>query len=338
MRAVVGESVLLADVGGTNVRFALADTGAVSPLMLDTIRRYRVAEFATFADAVRGYVGALDACPARGVFAVAGPVTGDEVRMTNHPWVLSRQGLAAELGLDALRIVNDFAAMSHCIPLLAARDMRAIGDLQPSPIDMTRRQTFAIVGPGTGLGVGALLIDGGRFVALQTEGGHVGFAPGDATEVSILQRLMPRFGRVSAERLLCGAGLSNLHRALHALDENVPMMAPEAITAGAVDDAACRETIERFCAMLGSIAGDFALAFGAWDGVYLAGGLTPRLLAWLERGEFRRRFEGKGRYESVLARVPTTAILHEDAGLLGAAALAVLDAGRTLALQGETNE
>ncbi|HEU4662706.1 MAG TPA: glucokinase, partial [Dokdonella sp.] len=157
-------------------------------------------------------------------------------------------------------------------------------------------------------------------------------APGDEVELEVLRRLMRTFGRVSAERVLCGSGLVNLHAALH--PDAPPAATPEAITAGAAHDPACRATVERFCAMLGSIAGDFALAFGAWDGVYLAGGLTPKLLAWLQAGEFRRRFEAKGRYQRVLANVPTIAVLHEDAGLLGAAALAVLDDGRACVPRG----
>jgi len=327
MHSAAGELVLLADVGGTNVRFALADTASPSPLRIDSIRRYRVADCATFADAARAYLREIGARPSRGVFAVAGPVTGGEVRMTNHPWLLSRARLHEELELDALLLVNDFAAMSHCLPLLAVSDMHAIGPLPPTRIDLRRRQTFAVIGPGTGLGVGALLVDGGRFVGLQTEGGHVGFAPGDAVETEVLRQLMARFERVSAERLLCGSGLVNLHHALH---PESPEDTPERITAAANTDPHCRETIERFCAMLGSIAGDFALAFGAWDGVYLAGGLTPKLLGWLGNGGFRARFDAKGRYASVLARIPTIAILHADAGLLGAAALALLDAGRSL--------
>jgi glucokinase len=327
MHVPADRSVLLADVGGTNVRFALADLAASSPLCIDSVRRYRVAECATFADAARGYLRETGARPTRGVFAVAGPVTGDEVRMTNHPWLLSRTRLREELNLEALLLVNDFSAMSHCLPLLAAADMEPIGGLPPAGIDLRRRQTFAVIGPGTGLGVGALLVDGGRFVGLQTEGGHVGFAPGDVVETDVLRELMARFGRVSAERVLCGSGLVNLHRAMH---PQSPEDTPERITAAAGTDSRCRETVERFCAMLGSIAGDFALAFGAWDGVYLAGGLTPKLLGWLGSGGFRARFDAKGRYAGVLARIPTIAILHADAGLLGAAALALLDAGRSL--------
>jgi glucokinase len=333
------ESVLLADVGGTNVRFALADVGSTSPLLESSIRRYRVAEFSSFEDAARRYLVDAGAQPTRGVFAVAGPVTGDEVRMTNHPWVLSRSHLQHAFGFASLRIVNDFAAMSHCVPLLAPRHMHAIGELAAPRVDLARRQTFAVIGPGTGLGVGALLVDRGGFTALETEGGHVGFAPGDETELDVLRQLMKRFGRVSAERLLCGSGLVNLHAALHAHAATIgETLTPESITSDIANDPRKLETVQRFCAMLGSIAGDFALAFGAWDGVFLAGGLTPKLLDWLAAGAFRRRFEAKGRYERVLARVPTIAILHADPGLLGAAALAVIDAGAPLPLAASVDE
>lgn len=320
------DGVLLADIGGTNVRFAIADVAAPRPLRGDSVRRRRVAGCATFADAARAYLADTGLHPRRGVFAVAGPVVGDEVRMTNHPWVLSRARLVDDLGFEDLRIVNDFAAMSHCPLLLGEGDVEAIGAIAPPRIDASKRQTFAIVGPGTGLGVGGLIVDGGRFVGLPGEGGHIGFAPGDDVEIEVLRRLLARFDRVSAERVLCGSGLVNLHLALH--PDAGDGWTPERITAEADSDSACEATIERFCAMLGSLAGDFVLAYGAWDGVWLAGGLTPKLLRRLQGGGFRARFENKGRHRKALERVPTVAILHPDAGLLGAAALAVLDAGR----------
>ena len=320
------DCVLLADLGGTNVRFAIADVAAPQPLRTDSVRRYRVAECASLAEAARAYLASMHVSPRSGVFAVAGPVTGDEVRMTNHPWVLSRAALLEGLGFDGLHIVNDFAAMSHCLLLLGGQGIETVGSIPAPRIDLSKRQTFAIVGPGTGLGVGGLIVDGGRFVGLPAEGGHVGFAPGDEVEIDVLRRLMARFGRASAERVLCGSGLVNLHLALH--PDAGDGWTPERITAGADSDPACDATLERFCAMLGSFAGDVALAYGAWDGVWLAGGMTPTLLRRVQAGRFRERFENKGRYRRVLEQVPTTAILHPDAGLLGAAALAVLDAGR----------
>lgn len=337
MTAPANDRVLLADVGGTNVRFALADPVLIRPLLGDSIRRYRVADFATFADAARAYLGALDAKPRRGVFAFAGPVLGGEVEITNHPWSISREQVRADLGFEALRFVNDFAAMSLSVPLLEAADLHPIGAPLSARTD-TDSHTFAVVGPGTGLGVGALIVRDGHTHALETEGGHTSFAPRTEEEIDVLRFVSARYGRVSNERLLCGTGLPNLHQALVGAEQPLP---PEEITRRANEgaDAGCVRAIELFCELLGAVVGDFVLAFGAWDGAYLAGGLTPLLLPWLERGGFRRRFEDKGRLAAPLARVPTLAILHPDPGLLGAAAQAVLDIGRPLpsiALSGET--
>lgn len=320
--------VLLADVGGTNVRFALADPQRARPLLAESIRRYRVVDFATFTDAALAYLGECGARARRGVFAFAGQVRDGEVQVTNHSWSVSRERVRAELALADAVFINDFAAMSLCVPLLAATDVQRIGDVAPPSLDGSR--TFAVVGPGTGLGVGALLLRDGRAAALETEGGHVSFAPRTEEEIEILRRLTARFGRVSNERLLCGSGLSNLHEALgemHGVFDG--RLTPEEITrrANAGEDAACVRAIETFCELLGAVAGDFVLAFGAWDGAWLAGGLTPLLLPWLQRGGFRRRFEDKGRFVEAMTRVPSTAILHPDAGLLGAAAFALQERG-----------
>jgi glucokinase len=324
------DHVLLADVGGTNVRFALADTASARPLLTDSIRRYHVADFATFTDAARAYLVDSSARPRRAVFAFAGQVRDGEVQVTNHAWSVSRERVRAELGLDQLHIVNDFAAMSLCVPLLVATDVRVIGSPPMPAPTAAKTARFAVIGPGTGLGVGALLMQEGRPSALETEGGHTSFAPRTDEDIEILRRLAARFGRVSNERVLCGSGLTNLHEALgeiHGIEAGT--LPPEEITrrAAANADPACVRTLETFCELLGAVAGDFVLAFGAWDGVYLAGGLSPLILPWLERGGFRRRFADKGRFEETLARVPTVAILHPDAGLLGAAACAVADLG-----------
>jgi glucokinase len=330
--ASTNDQVLLADVGGTNVRFALADTASSQPLLGASIRRYRVADFATFTDAARAYLAESGARPGRGVFGFAGQVRDGEVHITNHAWSVSRERVRADLALDSLLIINDFAAMSLCVPLLGADDVRSIGvPVAPRPV-AAKQARFAVIGPGTGLGVGALMMQYGRASALETEGGHTSFAPRTDEDVEILRRLRVRFGRVSNERLLSGGGLANLHQALgeiHGVDAG--HLAPEEITQRAADgsDAACVRAVETFCELLGAVAGDFVLAFGAWDGVYLAGGLTPLMLPWLDRGGFRRRFEDKGRFEQTMANVPTVAIVHPDAGLLGAAACALADSGRS---------
>jgi glucokinase len=173
---------------------------------------------------------------------------------------------------------------------------------------------------------------GERVFALNTEGGHVSFAPGDELEIEILRRLMARFGRVSNERLLCGSGLENLYRALCEIDGRaLDLTTPEQITAAAHDGApAAERALALFCELLGAAAGDLVLAFGAWQGVYLTGGLTPLLLPWLQRGGFRRRLEDKGRHSDAMRQVPTVAVSEPDAGLLGAAAAGIQAAGGSL--------
>ena len=320
---------LLADIGGTNVRFGLAHPLLPAPLDMSSIRAYRVADFASLADATRRYLGetGLKQATMHAVFAVAGRVVNGAVRMTNHPWNVSADETRQQLGLRSLHLVNDFAALGMGLTLLSSQDLQAIGAPGPPTIGSAAEQTFAVIGPGTGLGVGGLLIRNGIASVLQTEGGHAGFAPVTALEMEILQRLQTRFGRVSNERLISGEGLVNLHSTLGEIDAvAVQPLSPEDIIAGADSDAACARTVATFCDLYGAIAGDLVLAFGAWDGVYLAGGLTTALLPWLLRGGFRQRFEDKGRFATAMAHVATLSIAHPYAGLLGAAAIAMRDA------------
>ena len=321
--------VLVADIGGTHARFALVDPAAKEPLVGGSARRYRGAEFASFAEAVRRYLGEIGAKPATIVIAAAGLRVDGELRLTNLPWVIQRREIEAEFGFSRAALINDFAAMALSVPLLAAHDLCTIGAPPPARFDAKATQTFAIVGPGTGLGVGALAVREGRLHALETEGGHSSFAPGNAEEIELLRRLALRFGHVSSERALCGSGLVNLYRTLCEIDGIAARpLAPEEISAGAHVDSMCRRAVERFCEILGAVAGDLVLTFGAWDGVYLTGGIAQQLLPWIEAGGFRRRFEDKGRLSSAVARVPTSVVLHADAGLVGAAAYAMIESGR----------
>ena len=349
---------LLADVGGTNVRFAIADSATPQPLDRASIKRYRVENFPTFADAARqylidigvdsvdgdlsdrGYVAAGEvpsepgARPTHAVCAFAGPVMGDEVKMTNHAWTISMAELQRQLGFEQVRAINDFAAMAYSIALLGEGDVQRVGDVDLPALASKPRQTFVALGPGTGLGVSALLLRDGVLSALETEAGHVGFAPNTVDQQEILRRVSARFGRVSNERLLCGPGLVNLYMALAEMSgTSAESLTPEQITKRADDGSCpiCIRAMEHFCEMLGAVAGDMALAYAGWDGVYLAGGLTPALLPWLRRGEFRRRFDDKGRYSRIVAAVPTVVITHDEPGLLGAAACAMIDAGVDLA-------
>ncbi|HSR66163.1 MAG TPA: glucokinase [Xanthomonadaceae bacterium] len=320
-----GLPLLLADVGGTNARFALADCGAAAPLVQASIRHYAVAEFGSLADAARHYLQATGVRATRAVFSVAGPVLGDEVRMTNHPWVIGIDATRTALGLGLLRVVNDFVAQAMAIRLLRQQDVRMLGAPAWQPLARDEG-TCAILGPGTGLGVGALLVREGRTLALATEAGHVGFAPTSDEQCALLQALARRFGHVSNERLVSGEGLVNLHQALAERDGGPDargVATPADITAGAAaGDARCRRTIALFCEVFGAVAGDTALAFGAWNGVFLSGGVVPHLLDALAQPGFRQHFEAKGRYREALSRVPAAAVVHPQPGLLGAAAMA----------------
>ena len=321
---------LLADIGGTNARFALADVAGAHPLHADSVRSFEVANFQSLAAAAEHYLEGFAAERARiaaGVFALAGRVDGDAARITNHTWTISCASTQRALGLPKLRLVNDFAAQAMAISLLGAEDLASIGDVAWKP-SSARSRTYGVLGPGTGLGVGALIVREGCTFALETEGGHVSFAPGNDEESHLLERMAERFGRVSNERLVCGTGLVNIHRALCEMaGEQPPELQPQDVTAGAATgDARCRHAVEVFCGVFGAIAGDLALTLGAWDGVFLTGGLVPKMLDVLRASAFRRRFEAKGRFAAAMAAVPTVAVLHPQAGLLGTAAFARQDA------------
>lgn len=317
--------VLLADIGGTHARFALADPSAPRPLLDETVAAFPVERFPSLAEAARHYLDGAGVAARSAVLAVAGPVRDGRARMTNHPWVVSAERLGDALGLSEVALVNDFVAQAMAVRQLGPSDVAPVGG-PSAPAGGAPRDgmTAVVVGAGTGLGVGVLVLHGGQWLALATEAGHASFAPGTPQEIAILEQLSPEFGRVSNERLASGAGLVNLHRALGAIaGEDPGNPRPEDVTAGAAaGDPRCQRAVDAFCAIFGAIAGDLVLAYGAWDGAYLSGGLVPPLLPWLRRSGFRQRFEGKGRYAPAMAAVPTSAVLHPQPGLLGAAVLA----------------
>ncbi|MEV5118388.1 MAG: glucokinase [Stenotrophomonas indicatrix] len=318
------QPVLVADIGGTNARFALADTSQDAPLLKESIREYAVAEFPSLGDAARHHLEQIGATANRGVFAVAGRVDGDEARITNHPWVISRSRTAAMLGFNELHLINDFAAQAMAISLLQPDDVVQVGGAAWVPGKPGQPRNYAVIGPGTGLGVGGLILRHGRCYPLETEGGHVSFPPGTPEEIRILEILSEQFGRVSNERLICGPGLVNIHRAICEMAGIDPgQLQPVDVTARALHgDPQAMRTVDVFCAVFGAIAGDLVLTQGAWDGVFLTGGLTPKMLDSLQHSGFRQRFEHKGRFSSIMARVPSLAVMHPHAGLLGAAAYA----------------
>ena len=334
MTSSASNHTLLADLGGTNVRFGLADPDQKDPLLLDSVRRYRVKDFGSLADAIRQYHQDTGLTARNAVIAAAGRISdGETVKITNNPWSISAQKLSAELSMDWVHLVNDFAAQSMAVILLHNEDLVPVGKLALPDIGSQAEQTFCVVGPGTGLGVGGLLVRQGHCSVLQTEGGHAGFAAHSPEDIEILKYLNGKYGRVSNERLICGQGLVNLYDAICAIAGQKPEeLLPEDITARANDDkdALCVRTVETFAGIFGSVAGDLVLTLGAWDGVYLTGGLIPILLPWLERGHFRERFEAKGRFRDIMEKVPTQAIMNPEPGLIGAAALAVMETGRPI--------
>lgn len=328
--SAAGQHALIADIGGTHVRFALAARHSGQAPRLDHLRQFAVRDHASLVAAARHYLAALPAAvrPSSAVLAIAGRVDGDLAEMTNHPWRIRASECAASLDIGRVVLVNDFAAQAFAVPHLQVDERVLIGAARDAG-NSGPAATYAVLGAGTGLGVSALLRRGGSEFVLESEGGHAAFAPKTAGQRDILAVLGERHPRISYERLLSGNGLSNLHWALSRLagEADPEQLRPEQITAAArAGDRRCQEVLQLFSAVFGAFAGDLVLTFGAWDGVYLSGGLVPHLLIELQQGGFRSAFENKGRFSAALARVPVHAMLHPQAGLLGAAALALRDA------------
>jgi glucokinase len=311
---------LVADIGGTNVRFALADPRG----RLRAVRTFAVADFPGPAAAVRVYLAAVEARPRRVAFAVASPVLGDRITLTNHPWSFSRRALKHALGVSELAVINDFQAIALALPCLSGRALQKVGGGVP-----VRDAPKAAIGPGTGLGVAALVPCDGGWRALPTEGGHVTMAAFNKTEAEVLQVLGRDLGHVSAEKVLSGPGLQNLHRALSRIAglAEAPAPDPAAIAERALHRSCpvCVEALQMFAAMLGTVASNLALSIGARGGVYIAGGIVPRLGAWFARSPFRARFESKGRFGDYLKAIPTYVVGAPEPALSG---LATLIAGR----------
>jgi glucokinase len=312
----VADPLLIADIGGTNGRFALLDEegGGLGPL-----HRVKLDDFPGVSDAIRSFLQAHGPgrAPRGAVLAVAGPVSADRARLTNRGWVVDGAEIARALGIGAVRVVNDFAAVSWSLPGLTRADLHPLGGGAAEP-----GEPMAVLGPGTGLGVGAFLPPDR---ALVTEGGHASLAAHDPREAAVVEWLRARHGHVSAERVLSGMGLENIHAALAAIDgAAVPERDAAAVTEAALSGACatCREALSMFCAVLGGVAGDLALLYGARGGVFVAGGIAPRFPEFLAASGFRARFEAKGRFREWLRPVPAHLVTRPDAAMLGLAAMA----------------
>jgi glucokinase len=312
----MSDTVLVGDIGGTHARFAIAITDGDSVRLTD--RADLMADrFPRLSGALQAYLQALSGSkPKAIVLAVAGPVTAGAVRFTNHDWNTSEAELAT-LGFGRAMLVNDFAALAFSVAALDPARVRTIGPELPALAD----EPITVLGPGTGFGVSCLARFRGLAVPLATEGGHIGLAPGNDEEIGVERILARKFGHVSVERVLSGPGLANIHGALAELrGASVAALAAEAIVAGAhAGDGACRAAVDMFCGLFGSVAGDFALAHGARGGVFIAGGIAPKVQDFLAAGTFRARFEAKGRMSDYVRAIPTRLILEPDAAFLGAA-------------------
>ena len=314
------------DIGGTHARFALAEVAAGRVGALEEPVTLRTADHASFEDAWAAFGTALgESLPRAAAIAIAGPVGppaegGDWViRFTNNPWTIRPALIGEKLGVDQHTLVNDFAAVGHAVAQAGEEHFAHLcGPVVPLP----EQGTITIVGPGTGLGVAHVWRGPGSYYVQASEGGHIAFAPLDAVEDAILARLRPRFGRVSAERVVSGPGLTEIYQTLAALDGHAIGQHDDAAlwqigTSG--EDRLAAAAVERFCRALGSVAGDIALAQGGTS-VVIAGGLGLRIRDVLLRSGFAERFAAKGRFAALMAGLPVKLITHPQPGLYGAAA------------------
>ncbi len=311
------DSVLVADIGGTNARFALADGGAHAV----TIRKpqnYRAEDFETIRDAADAYLESIDERPKRACFAAAGPVEGHKIKFTNSRWVLCGEEIKSALSLDQFLIVNDHYALAASVDHLADDAFHVVKEAEGDPEAPT-----LVTGPGTGLGQALIVRFGKRTKIIATEGGHVSFAPRTDEEIEIMKFIAREHPRVSVERLLSGRGLVNIHRALCAMEgiSRAPLKAHE-ITDAAISGKypVAVTAVDMFCALLGRVAGDAVLATGARGGVVLAGGILPKIKDIFLKSAFVERFLDKGRMRDYVDAVPVRMIVKEGAAHVGAAA------------------
>lgn len=303
------------DVGGTHARFALASIGAGGAISLSEPVTLNTADHAGPEAAWEAFERqAPGPVPRAAAIAIAGPVTGDTVPMTNSPWVLRISAFKQAIGLDAVTVLNDFGAVAHAVATAPADQLVHItGPEAPLP----ERGTVSVIGPGTGLGVAHFHRYPGGYNVQATEGGHVGFAPQDEFDDRLLATLRAQYGRVATERVNAGPGIGVIYAALGGSE----LTDDRAIWRHGIarDDALAAQAVDRFCASLGSVAGDYALAHGA-SAVVLAGGIGLRLRESLPQSQFGERFRAKPRYEQMMAGIPVKLIVHPQPGLYGAAA------------------
>ena len=304
----------VADVGGTNIRVARVTESGVTD-----IKKYMCNDFASIDLAITQYFADLpEHSFTQGCIAIACPVLGDQVVMTNHSWAFSQNALRSQLKLDALFVINDFTAVAHSLPVLGKDQVVQIGEGTAK-----ENGNIAVFGPGTGLGVEHITMTSTGWQTLDGEGGHVDFAPVDETDIVVWRHLQSTLGRASAEEVMSGRGLHNIYTALanHA-SSPVVFTEPAQITEAALNGTCelAEATLTQFCRIMGSFAGNLALNMATTGGIFIGGGIANRFPEFIQNSDFRARFEAKGQMKHYVKDIPTYLIAEPDHGLLGAAA------------------
>ncbi|MAH04711.1 MAG: glucokinase [Alphaproteobacteria bacterium] len=307
---------LVADIGATNARFAIADESGVHEAIT-----LQCVDHENLVDAAEHYMQMISAntnTPSAGMIAIAGPVQGDVFEMTNHAWRFSIKDTQSKLKFDHFRVMNDFEAIAYAVPSMDKEYIEQIGGAAPRP-----QGTIAVVGPGTGLGVAGLVWGGDDYIVNPGEGGHVTMPARSFREYELIDQLHYKYRHISAERVCSGKGLVNLYQAIRSFDEisiqDAPDLSPEEIATKALNNECkiCVEALDLMYGFLGTIAGNLALTYGAHGGVYIAGGITTKLGDYIHKSRFRDEFVRKGRFENYLAEIPAFLITHDNIAFVG---------------------
>lgn len=304
---------IVADIGGTNARFAMIDSDGL--IQDQTV--LKGVDYPDFVSAYQAYMKLVDNPPVSdAAIAIANPIDGDMIKMTNHNWEFSIEDSRKKLGLDSLVFKNDFEALAMSIPFLTGADVYQVGGNE-----IKKKLPIGVLGPGTGLGVSGLIHSGEKWVPLSTEGGHVSLSPTSDREIQIFQECKEYYEHVSAERLISGSGLQLLYSVICKLDkvEAIPDITPYGISKCAIENSEpqCEETLDVFSGLLGGVAGNLALTLGAKGGIYIGGGIVPKLGGYFDESPFRERFDAKGRFSKYLKDIPVFVIQTECPALIG---------------------
>ncbi len=305
---------LIADIGATNARFALAGANGVEQAQI-----LKCDDYPSIVDAAKAYLDMVkpDVMPNKGSFAVAGPITGDRFDMTNNPWSFSVNETRQALGLSEFHLINDFEAIAMSIPHLTPNDIRQVGTGTA-----VSKKPIGVIGPGTGLGAGVLVWNGTRYAPVQSEGGHMMMPARTQREFDIFNYMLThKYSHISAERVCSGKGLVNLYESMCEMDgrDDLPERTAEEISAAALDGSCelCAEILDLMCGFLGRAAKNIALMLCAQGGIYIAGGIVNKLGNYFENSRFREEYESAGRFREYLEKVPTFCVTHEYPAFVG---------------------